>query len=316
MVRALAQSTIEERFSNDLQIFTDGSKMRNSTAAGLWIPEMNYKEGWKLEDGDNITIMSAEFLAITKALEWATLNGEFLDKKELVILTDSMSSLEALKSTSTSKYSAQEEHANRISEILHDNGFSISLQWVPSHVGLTGNEVADKVAKESHTLPTLTPCPLSTEEAKRVVKRAASTVWQMIYNTKIDDLHIGEIKCKSEQWPWAQNKCRAIETAMSIMRIGHVELNAYLHRFGQTDSHLCPQCRVPETVSHYLLECRRYMQSRIKLYTTLNKAGVHTFNKKNLLGGGDFPPNQQLQIAKAMETFLRESSRLYGLTTL
>ena len=104
MIRALAQSTIEDRFPNYLQIFTDGSKMGNSTAAGLWIPEMNHKEGWKLEDGDTITIMSAEFLAITKALEWATLNGEFLDKKELVILTDSMSSLEALKSTSTSNY--------------------------------------------------------------------------------------------------------------------------------------------------------------------------------------------------------------------
>ena len=175
-IRAVTYETIENRFPNPSQIFTDSSKFRNSTAAGLWIPEVNHKEGWKIEGGDNITIMSAEFLAINKALEWATLNSEFLDKRELVILSDSRSSLEALKSTATSKYSSQEEHAYRITEILQERNFSISPQWVPSHIGLAGNEAVDNIAKDAHALPTTIPCPLSIEEDKKVIKKSSNSV--------------------------------------------------------------------------------------------------------------------------------------------
>ena len=167
----MTHETMENRFPNHLHIFTDGSKFRNSTAAGLWIPEVIHKEDWKIEGGDDITIMRAKFLAINKALEWTTLNSEFLDKKELVILSDSRSSLEALKSTATSKYSSQEEHAYRITEILQERNFSISLQWVPSHIGLAGNEAVDNIAKDAHALPTTIPCPLSVEEAKKVIKK-------------------------------------------------------------------------------------------------------------------------------------------------
>ena len=245
---------------------------------------MNHREGWKLEEGNNITIMSAEFLAINKALEWATLNSEFLDNKKLVILSDSRSSLEALSSTSTSKYSSQEEYAYRIAEILQERSFSISLQWVPSHIGLAGNEEVDKIAKEAHHLPTTTPCPLSVEEAKKVVKRAANTIWQRVYDTMKDETHIGSVKPTLGHWSWSHFKCRAIETAVARLRIGHVELNAHMHRIGQKDSPLCPQCGIPESVSHYLLYCRRFSQSRSKLTSSLQKLGINTINKKILLG--------------------------------
>ena len=43
-IRAVTYETIESRFPNHLHIFTDGSKFRNSTAAGLWIPEVNHKD--------------------------------------------------------------------------------------------------------------------------------------------------------------------------------------------------------------------------------------------------------------------------------
>ena len=257
--------------------------------------------------------MSAEFLAINKALEWATLNSEFLDKKELVILSDSRSSLEALKSTATSKYSSQEEHAYRITEILQERNFSISLQWVPSHIGLAGNEAVDNIAKDAHALPTTIPCPLSIEEAKKVIKKAATQSWQMMYDTLKGETHIGEIKPTLGFWPWAHYKCRAIETAVTRLRIGHIELNAHLHRIGQTESPLCPQCRTPETISHYLLYCRRFAHCRNKLFSTIISLGILTINKKILLGGGNFPESQQIKIAKALENYLKESGRLYGL---
>ena len=314
-IRVSAQTTIEERFPNHFRIFTDGSKKENSTTAAMWIPEMNYQEGWKLENGSNITIMNAKLLAIIKALEWTALNGEFLDKTEVVILSDSRSSLEALKSTKISKYSAQEEHTYRIAEILRDNGFSITLQWVPSHVGLTDNERADTAANEAHTLPTTTPCPLGTEEAKSITRKAAQTTWQLFYDSQKEEreLHIATFKPEIGHWPWAYHKCRPIETAIARLRIGHIELNDFLHRKDQAPSPLCTHCNVPETIEHYLLHCRRYTRSRRKLATTLRREGVATINLQNLLGGGDYTSHQHTQITAALGIFLRESGRLYGL---
>ena len=186
---------------------------------------------------------------------------------------------------------------------------------MPSHIGLSGNETVDRIAKGAHINPTIIPCPLSVEEVKQVVKRAATTFWQMVYDTQKDETHIGTIKITLEQWPWAHYRSRAIETAVARLRIGHVELNAHLHRFGQIDSPLCPQCGTPESVSHYLLYCSSFIQSRRKLTKTLNNLGIPVISKKTLLGGGTYPQSIQVQIAKALETFLRESRRLYGLSS-
>ena len=185
-----------------------------------------------------------------------------------MILSDSRSSLEALNSTATSKYSTQEEHAYRIWEILQERNFCVSLQWVPSHIGLAGNEAVDNIAKEAHSSPTTIPCPLSVEEAKKIIKKAATQSWQMKYDTLKGGTHIGGIKPTLGFWPWAHYKHRAIETAVTRLRLGHVELNAHLHRIGQMESPLCPQCRTPETVSHYLLHCRRFIHCRNKLFCT------------------------------------------------
>ena len=316
MIRTVAQITIEERYKNHLQIFTDGSKIRNSTSAAMWIPEMNYQEGWKLEDGDTITIMSAELLAINKAMQWTALNGEFIEKKEVAILTDSRSSLEALQSFKTSKYAAQEEQAYRVAEILKENGIDLTLQWVPSHVGLQHNEKVDAAADTAHALPTITHCPLSIEETKNLVRKAAATTWQTLYDSQKDNLHdahFSTIKPKTEHWPWANHKCRPIETAITRLRLGHVELNEFLHRTHQRDSPTCTDCDTPETVEHYLLHCRRFTGSRQKLITALNKIGIIIINIVNLLGGGEFSDHQQSRITEALGIYLRESGRLHGL---
>ena len=114
--------------------------------------------------------MSAEMFAIMKSLEWVAMNVPFLIKKDIVILTDSLSSLQTLDSPSNSNNQRQVNRVLNTAKIItedQDDNFSIGLQWVPSHVGLAGNEKTDLLAKEALQLHHETSCPLGKEEIKK-----------------------------------------------------------------------------------------------------------------------------------------------------
>src|SRR5699024_10534350 len=69
-----------------------------------------------------------------------------------VICTDSRSALQAIMKPShkTSCPGLTEEIHHQLF-CLEQEGFKISFQWIPSHVGILGNEQADKAASEAFT---------------------------------------------------------------------------------------------------------------------------------------------------------------------
>ena len=87
----------------------------------MWIPDYDYSESWKLEDGEFLSIMTAEMHAIMKALEWVAMNMPFLVKKEIVILTDSLSSLQTLDTPSNANNQRLVNRVLNTARILTDN---------------------------------------------------------------------------------------------------------------------------------------------------------------------------------------------------
>ena len=133
--------------------------------------------------------------------------------------------------------------------------------------------------------------------------------WQRIYDTSKHNLHIGQFKPKIENWAWALFGVRSLETIMTRLRIGHVELNVHLHRFKMKDDPNCQHSNTPETVSHYLLYCRRYCIQRQRLKQELRIEGVHALELKILLGGGSFTLKKQKAVIKAAVSFIKETGR-------
>ncbi|KAJ7599565.1 hypothetical protein C8J56DRAFT_770756, partial [Mycena floridula] len=78
-----------------------------------------------------------------------------------------------------------------------------------------------------------------------------------------------------------------------------IGLNAHLHKIQAADSPLCETCQTPETVSHYLLACRRFDTQRTKLRDTTKLSSLQI---RYLL-------SDRSKHVKALMAFVRSSNR-------
>ena len=101
----------------------------------------NHCNSLRIPDGSSV--LTAEAKAIDLALDF--INSCFLTDKFL-IFSDSLLVLKALNHTS-SRNSQIQKLLEKLPEIT--NRKKILFCWLPSHVDITGNEAADKKAKES-----------------------------------------------------------------------------------------------------------------------------------------------------------------------
>ena len=79
------------------------------------------------------------------------------------------------------------------------------------------------------------------------------------------------------------------------LRCGHVALNMFLWKIRACDSALCSHCVSPESVSHFLLHCRRYTSQRRKMRY---KVGVAATSVPRLLSDAEVIPHTLRYIAE------------------
>ena len=74
-----------------------------------------------------------------------------LDKENLanvIIFTDSLSTLQSLENLGTEADFGIEHLAVTINNLLDSYAIQLTLQWIPGHCDLQGNERADRLAEE------------------------------------------------------------------------------------------------------------------------------------------------------------------------
>ena len=65
--------------------------------------------------------------------------------------------------------------------LIEQRGQNVSFCWVPAHVGVQGNEMADTLAKEASLTKTPQKCSLPFREYKPVIKSAIESLWQFCW---------------------------------------------------------------------------------------------------------------------------------------
>ena len=192
-----------------------------------------------------------EVTAINLAIQW--LEDQSDKPCFAIICSDSQSTLAALENTGnrdSSAISALRAGLDKVTTRIH-------LQWVPSHIGLTGNEWADVAAGVIAADRSTAPEPyISLPAAKSVIKATiidpppSDPRTKAIYGSQRSDVPLS----------------RKEAVLLAQLRSGHCQrLAAYKHRIDSSTSPICPHCETEEeTITHWLTECPATINKRVR----------------------------------------------------
>jgi len=253
----IRQSALEhfKKYANHIKIYTDGSKSDTGlVGSAFYVSDTNEKYNYRISN--DLTIYTAELIAIKQSLIWVQrMESIFKLGTKVAIFSDSKSALESIKS----------EHSKlrpnlllEIMELLTKLDTKVALVWIPAHVNLGGNEVADQLAKAAllHKNIDLN-IKFEARELYNMVENYVVKAWQTDW-TKNQSINTNNYR----NWQRTVSKAlkhnensRQHQVLITRLRLGACGLNHHLHRIGCHDNGFCTKCNLPETVEHFLLDC-------------------------------------------------------------
>lgn len=140
-----------------------------------------------------------------------------------------------------------------------------------SHIGIIGNEIADKTAKEA----TKHECVdirfnISTPEIKSIIiKQKLRQIWQRRNRKKRVRCYfkiqrkVGYMRDGGLNW--------RKDLIISHFRFGHTGLNISLFKIGMHATVNCIYCNQEETIKHIMISCKKYRKQKYSLIQNLEK---------------------------------------------
>ena len=184
-------------------------------------------------------------------------------RRSFVIFSDSRSSLQSLRVLYPRNPLITE--IQRFLWFLHSRYRSVSFCWVPSHVGIPGNEHADREAKlaASQFRDGSAFLPESLREGHLPYRDFLSSVrsgfldsWQDQWSNDTRGAKLRSVKPVLGEWPSPRGLSRSQSVTLTRLRIGHTRLT-HEYRMSGDLRPVCSLCadRPFLSVQHVLSEC-------------------------------------------------------------
>lgn len=296
-VVSVFKNRVGEEYGNFIQIYTDGAKNPETEVTGFGVAIPGQQIGISRRTSDKLGVYTVEMLAVLEALRWLEKMGQV----KALICSDSSSVLGSLRSFISKSRQDILYEVLQLSTNLVSKGSQVKFMWVPAHVGIRGNEMADKLAKRALLKDTVElQISLSKTEVKSIVWEKINKMWQVRWDREERGRQLYRIQ-NSVKGNRLAGGNRREEIVITRLRLGHCLLNKTLKLMGKHQTGLCEECQVEESVEHVLIECQRYLEQRGKMSIDLREMGVQELTLKSLLGG-----NGRAQF-RVLMTFLKET---------
>ena len=281
-------SLLESLTFSDCAIFyTDGSQ---GTYKGIKTNSCSYCEldldnrpraarYWNL--APYVEVADAELIAISKVLQALLAKRRTPNQPlEAYIFVDSQAALQKIGGFSDIAHQARHLLAK-----LAGHNVTVNLRWVPGHVGITGNELADQLAKKGLEVDYQGSPYISLSFLRRRIRETSIDSWKDLWTfeetreaegRKARGLgtqyrRIARDCLRFSYKPNLPTSARRTQTAFIQLRLGIGYIKAYQRTIGKVASGHCRCLRGQhnQTVTHLLLFCKRYREQRKRMTRAL-----------------------------------------------
>jgi len=263
-----------------LVLWSDGSRLEDGRV-GAGVAWQTLLGAWRSQEtplGRGLEVFDAELAGACRALELAI---GMEDQGPVTVFMDSQAAITRLSHSRRGPGQGLAIRAATAAQALRDRGLGVTIQWVPGHEGIEGNERADQAAKRAAAKPRRGgQGELSLAYINRVRTEITGSRRQQWLTKRLSQRSAAAQRTYRAQPGWKMDPVAAaapkgVVSRYYQLKVGHAAIGTYLRKIGKRDSEACQWCQAPsETVHHLLFECREWRRQREKLYKALKEAKV------------------------------------------
>ncbi|UYV85057.1 K02A2.6-like, partial [Cordylochernes scorpioides] len=301
---SMASREAENSSLFDITIYTDGSQLETGlSGSGIAIYKDKILEKISLSHPRHLSVYKSELSSIDTALKDININSP----SKITIYSDSRAAIYTLQSC----FSSQEPLLKSIAKSLNrlPANSSVTVQWLPAHVGIPGNELADSLAN-ALGLPEARESTTQLDE--RDLLRTIKT--QCLQEWKSDAAH---------DWYRAGGTStgsvlpREQQSLISRLKSGHLRTMTF--QKGCRVFSLCTKCNSQPATPRHIIDCidssidELYSSpgdtiKNLKLYKldTLVSQNTNSYKVRQIVGSPEPEMNQEFVIQSVENTNLTE----------
>ena len=248
---------IRHSFRDYYELYTDGSKdgNRGNRIGALRPISKHITKTSRL--ADIASIFTAELYAIVLAYMLVYRKP----RKQFIVFSYSSSALQAIKNFDVNNHLLM----HIVGEHLHPekSGKHVELCWIPSHIGIIGNEKADDAAK-AVLYQHITFLKLPAPDFYPSISQYCSSEWQVSWDSCTSNKLRAIIPVVGSN-VMKKNLNRRDSSALNRVQLGHTRLT-HSHLLSGELPPVCCVCQIPLTVQHFMLDCLQFTVKRAKCF--------------------------------------------------
>ena len=274
IIKRIYTNHLNSHGTDEYKIYTDGAKTSDGVAfamVGIKPPEPNITRSSRIHNDSSI--FTAELYAILSAVQ----AGAAREQGATVIISDSKSSIQAV-----GQLYSKNPLINEIKDKAYNSNKNYRLCWVPSHRGVIGNEMADRLAGETTKNGGILDKPFLRADLESVVRAKTRASWLLRWTSIGERLnHFREVTDTLSPLPTSSEN-RRWEIRLARLRLGYTRLT-HGYWMSQGERPVCEECTDGAllTVKHILVECQGYSQHRRRAF------GREPVQLREILNKGD-----------------------------